>query len=299
MQMPCGEDRLTVSVVIPYHNGEKHISRAIDSVIAQTYPVDEIIVVDDASQTALQPSQMPMDERIKIVRLDENVGGGAARNRGIAEASSAYVALLDCDDEWLSDKLQWQMNAVYLSANPEKVLFLGGIIIREGGRDIAYSRSVGHIGSPMEAVLVGRAFLQTSTYLMRKDQAILVGFDSGLRKHQDWDFLHRWFLAGNTFQFVDRHVAVYHRGGSSQVSRTKMIGKSQKWIDSVKGDLSTAALARFYLSELFPIEFGSRPLEALAKLLSHVRAGHVSTLEALRMTRYAVRLAIQSRLVRS
>ncbi|MFN3301364.1 MAG: glycosyltransferase family 2 protein, partial [Sediminibacterium sp.] len=96
----------TVSVVIPLYNKGKYIERAISSVLAQTYPPLEIIVVDDGS-TDNGPERVLKfnDPRIILIR-QENRGPGAARNTGLARAKGKYIAFLDADDEWLPNFLK-------------------------------------------------------------------------------------------------------------------------------------------------------------------------------------------------
>ncbi len=288
----------SITVVIPFYNGKEHIGRAVKSALAQTHHVSEIIIVDDASPHPVEAGDFPADDRIRIVRLQSNAGGGAARNRGIAEAKSDYVALLDCDDEWMADKLRQQVALLPEYPIQSNVLILCGVIVRENNREIMRTRLVSEIISPLEAVLIDGAFLQTSTYLMRRDLAAKIGFDPTLRKHQDWDFLNRWYQAGYQFGYVDEPLSVYYRGGSSQVSRSRNMQQSQEWIENRKSDISQKAAARFYLSEIYPLEVSVRPITAFRTLLGHVNAGHVKLLEALRMTRYALRITAQAKWAR-
>jgi len=90
----------TVSVVIPLYNKSKYIERAISSILAQTFPPLEIIVVDDGS-TDDGPEKVRKFKDPKIALIQqENKGPGAARNAGLAIARGKYVAFLDADDEW-------------------------------------------------------------------------------------------------------------------------------------------------------------------------------------------------------
>ena len=111
---------LAVSVIIPTYNRAHLIGRAIDSALAQTRANDEIIVVDDGSTDATGSVVAAYADRVRYVRT-RNCGAGAARNRGIREASRDLVAFLDSDDEWMPGKLELARS--WLAARPD-VLFV-------------------------------------------------------------------------------------------------------------------------------------------------------------------------------
>jgi glycosyltransferase involved in cell wall biosynthesis len=90
------------SVVIPTHGRPDYLNAALRSVFAQTFTDFECIVVDDASP---EPPDLPSDARVRLVRRHDNGGPAAARNSGIDVATGKYVAFLDDDDLWLSDRL--------------------------------------------------------------------------------------------------------------------------------------------------------------------------------------------------
>lgn len=105
-------DKKQISVVIPNYNGECFIAKTLDSVLNQTYQDFEIIVVDDCSTDAspeIVESYCRKDSRISLIRLAQNGGVARARNTGIIQAKGDYIALLDNDDLWTSDKLERQV----------------------------------------------------------------------------------------------------------------------------------------------------------------------------------------------
>ena len=98
-----------VSIITPCYNGAKYIRETIDSVIAQTYPKWEMIIVDDGSKdNSAEIVRGYTDERIHLIQ-QKNVGSAAARNNGIRQCNGQYIALLDADDLWKPDFLKKQI----------------------------------------------------------------------------------------------------------------------------------------------------------------------------------------------
>lgn len=97
----------TVSVVIPAYNAAPFIARAIESVLAQTRPVLEVLVVDDGSRDRTAEIAAGFGAPVRVVR-QANAGPSAARNHGARLARGEWIALLDADDAWLPEKLERQ-----------------------------------------------------------------------------------------------------------------------------------------------------------------------------------------------
>lgn len=105
--------RPEVTVVMPVYNAERTVLDSIDSVLAQTFPFFELIIVDDFSSDStceLAYSRQVNDGRIKLIRLDKNRGAAGARNVAISEAQARFIAFLDGDDLWLPEKLELQLS---------------------------------------------------------------------------------------------------------------------------------------------------------------------------------------------
>lgn len=104
-------DPLKVSIITPCWNGEKYIGETIESVLGQTYPDWEMLIVDDGSTDGSRRIAAEYAGRDRRIRLfsQENAGSAAARNRGIREASGRYIALLDADDLWDPSFLEKQL----------------------------------------------------------------------------------------------------------------------------------------------------------------------------------------------
>src|ERR1051326_9104660 len=97
--------RPSITAIIAVYNGAELIQRSIDSVLAQTRPADELIVVDDGSTDRTGEIVQSYGSRVRYIRQN-NSGVSTARNRAAKEAKSEWIAFLDHDDEWLPQKLE-------------------------------------------------------------------------------------------------------------------------------------------------------------------------------------------------
>ena len=101
----------TISVIIPTYNRAVYVTKAIDSILAQTYTDYEIIVVDDGSTDNTKEALKSYEDKINYI-YQENKGVSSARNTGMRAASGQWIAFLDSDDIWLPDKLSSQIQSI-------------------------------------------------------------------------------------------------------------------------------------------------------------------------------------------
>ncbi|MEZ0186518.1 MAG: glycosyltransferase family 2 protein [Candidatus Reddybacter sp.] len=105
---------MKISAVVPTYNNAEYIEGAINSILAQTHPVDEIIIIDDGSSDdteALVDNIIKKSNNIIYIKQD-NQGPSSARNRGITAANGDWLAFLDADDLWTPDKIALQIEAL-------------------------------------------------------------------------------------------------------------------------------------------------------------------------------------------
>ena len=105
------KDNGLVSVVMPSYNTAKYITESIESVLAQTYPYWELIIVDDCStdDTDSVVAKYLSDSRIRYLKNEKNSGAAISRNYALREAKGRWIAFLDSDDVWLPEKLETQI----------------------------------------------------------------------------------------------------------------------------------------------------------------------------------------------
>jgi glycosyltransferase involved in cell wall biosynthesis len=182
-----------VSVIIPTYNRPEFLRIAISSVLRQSFSDFEIIVIDDASSADISSVITAFnDPRLRYARHAVNRGGSAARNTGIAQANSRYIAFLDDDDEWLSDKLCKQL--VLLESSPSKIggVYTGCFVVDKASGRIVSEKIPTQEGYLLDELLHHNCIGGTSSILLRKECFDKVGlFDETLQSFQDYDIFIR------------------------------------------------------------------------------------------------------------
>ena len=170
-----------VSAIITTHNRVDLLPRALDSVVVQTYPNIEIIVVDDGStdETSSVVESYQQEISINYIRLDDSVGACRARNTGIKAASGMFVAGLDDDDQWHRkriEKLLEDYSDEYSAVTSDVVM------VRPKSTAVWKKPKLIDLESLRYTNLVG------NQVLVRRSRLLEVGmFDAGLEAAQDYD----------------------------------------------------------------------------------------------------------------
>ena len=176
---------------MPAFNREKTIVRAIRSVLEQSVPDLEIVVVDDGSTDGTVAAVESVDDpRVRLIRHEVNGGEAAGRNTGVRAARGRYVAYLDSDDEWLPGKLAAQLEVLEGAPDPVRGCICGIELVADGE---AYPR-IPHLSRPLEKLLLmGCGLFPGATLLVRRDVFDEVGYyDTALPRFTDWDWLLRY-----------------------------------------------------------------------------------------------------------
>lgn len=207
----------SISVVLPVHNRETLVGRAIDSVLAQTFQDFELIIVDDASTdgTPRALERYQDDPRVRLFRNEQNLGAGGTRNRGISEAKGEYIAFQDSDDRWLPEKLARQFETLTANGDADACYCGAFYFAKEQCYYIPIQDSASIQYQNMSEKLLWGNPTTPQTLLIRKSLIESVGgFDETLKINEDWDLAMR--LAQHTsFAFLDEPLVIIYRTPSS------------------------------------------------------------------------------------
>lgn len=208
----------SISVAMPAYNAARWIATTVESVLAQTCPPVEIIVVDDGStdRTALELERF--GEQVRVIR-QENRGPSAAYNRAFAAASGDYIAMCPADDVWEPSKLQWQSEA--LAKHPQIDIAFGHA--REFGlSDAEYRRPPG--SGLLENKSFTRAMFElclipAPTALIRRELFERLGPFREDLACEDYEFWMRALSTNAVFYYEPRLLVNFRRHGDNVSSR--------------------------------------------------------------------------------
>ncbi|MDM7995896.1 MAG: glycosyltransferase family A protein [Acidobacteriota bacterium] len=170
--------RESVSVVIPVYNGEKFLGEAITSLLRQTVPVQDIVVIDDGSTDRTPQIATDFGPPVRCYR-QERQGPPAARNLGIEKAASEWISLLDADDVWPEDSLRLQLE--WIKKDPSLQIVVGYALLWPGPEEAS-------VPVPLELPEEPRLILNLGSALIRRSLFDRLGLlDPELVYCDDWD----------------------------------------------------------------------------------------------------------------
>ena len=213
-----------VSIIMPSYNTGKFIKETIESVLIQTYPHWELIIVDDCStdHTDDVVSEYLSDKRIRYIKNDTNSGAAVSRNRALREAKGRWIAFLDSDDLWMPDKLERQ------------VAFMA-----QNGCHFSYTNyiEIGEDSQPLGRMVTGpKKITKTGMYNYCWPGCLTVMYDAetvgliqiaDIKKNNDYAMWLKVCRKTDCY-LLDEELALYRRGRTGSIS-THSIKKLISW----------------------------------------------------------------------
>jgi glycosyltransferase involved in cell wall biosynthesis len=201
-----------VSVVIPAYNCAGYIAQTLESVLTQTYPCYEILVVNDGSPDTASLETAVATYRTRIRYLaQETRGPGGARNTGIVEARGKYVAFLDADDFWAPDHLAKQM--ALLGRDHSLELVYSDSILLKDEKPVARAFQMEPQRGPVtfESLLTEDCAISTSSTVVSREAILRNGlFDESFLRCEDFDMWLRMAFQGTRIGY-HRDATLFHR----------------------------------------------------------------------------------------
>jgi glycosyltransferase involved in cell wall biosynthesis len=228
--------RALVSVVVPSYNASRYIRETLESVLAQTYRNFEVIVIDDGSTDhtpEIVAEYARADSRIRLVS-QPNSGVGAARNRGIAEASGIFIAPLDADDVWYPQKLEKQVESLERGGEEWGCAYCWSKSINERGEAFLPLAHWPIRGSVFYALIYRNIIGNASVPLFRTSAVRAIGGyrtrteQGGAQGCEDWDFTLR-VAAKYLVDEVPDYLVGYRQIASTMSSNLVAMAKSYEF----------------------------------------------------------------------
>lgn len=228
-----------VSAVIPTKDRAAVCVRAVESVLRQTYPNIECIVIDDGSSDGtFSLLREKFGDRVRLLRNESAQGVAAARNRAMAECRGQYVAFLDSDDEWLPEKIERQVALAEAGAD---VVYCRAVNVTPSG-EVLGLQAARHRGDVSLKMLSGNVAGSPSAVLVRRSLLEAAGpFRSGIYS-EDWDLWLRLAFRG-TYDFVpEPMVRIEIERGSRHRSMTPeaLVASYRAIYDALENDAAAA-----------------------------------------------------------
>jgi len=260
-----------VTVVIPTRNRPQLVVGAVKSALAQSHPISEVIVVvDGADDSTVEALERLGDPRVRCLVLPINGGANNARNQGVTQASTEWVAFLDDDDEWLPEKIERQL-AIGTGYDIVSCRFS----VRSSKGTLTWPRRLpsgnekfGDYLFSRRSWFKGDATVTTSSLLVRKKLLDKTPLSTTLRRHQEADWIIRTTDDGARIAYAPESLMIFNDDiGRTRISTSNDWRASLEWIRRMKVYLSPRSYSGFVLTGVGAAASGQREWSAFVFLL--------------------------------
>lgn len=266
-----------VSIILPVYNADQYVAVAIESVLCQTHPKWELIIVNDGStDNSKNVCESFNDERITVL-TQENKGVSSARNIGLKHIRGAYFCFLDADDALTPNSIEIRLSL--FQSNPELMFVDGAVEIRNKDlTSVVEVRTLYFSGVPLEALLkIDNAVFFGPTWMIRKKTGVTYRFKEGLTHGEDLLFFISIGHLGK-YEAVKEPVYIYRQGNLSAMSDLDGLWEGYKAI-SRELNFTTSVnrtLKKIFRKKITSIMFKTylgffRPFKALKVLFDFFR----------------------------
>lgn len=216
-----------VSAVITTCKRDKTIvRRAIESVLKQTYPNIEIIVVDDSSSSfegrdavseMVRHIEQETLRKVQYIQHETCLGANAARNTGIKNSSGKFIGFLDDDDEWLPEKIEKQVEL--MEESNASIVYCPVYMKNDTTGELSRGSECKYKGWIYENLIMENFIGSTSFPLLKKKDVVEVGcFDVNMQSAQDYDL---WLRLSKQFEcnYINEELGIYHVHKGEQITK--------------------------------------------------------------------------------
>ncbi|MBI3511422.1 MAG: glycosyltransferase family 2 protein [Bacteroidetes bacterium] len=277
---------MKVSVVIPCYNVAEFISRALDSVIHQTYSDTEIILVDDGSTDGtneiIAKYKKKFPKKIQFQRQAKS-GASSARNKGTRAATGIYIQFLDADDELLPAKIETQVKLAEQNNNPG--LIAGAYRKESSGKEWSVDVSV---EDPVEALIAGKLGCTCSNLFLKSSLEECGGWPEDLGSSQEAELMFRMLKKNCRVVFDKRTNTIVHGRTSGSISSAEPAKNIERYL-ALRGAIAEWLEENRSMTEKRKQALMLNIAGALLRLYSHDKILAMKYYNSLFQGRYSIR----------